>query len=352
MQRKKNSGHVETESDILNEYDPNEQVKHLREQIAALERERDEAKLATGEALEIAESIRGAIAVASPVSFKYVSGGTSASPSTHVLHLTDLHYGAIVNAEEVDGFGEYSPSIAERRIKQLTQSILDKTAAQRHAYNVPNMHIIGTADYISGDIHPELQVSNAFPSPVQAVRCGYLLGGMLMAMAPHFEHVTFDALTLDNHGRLTTKPQATQGGMNNWSYIVAEIVKQHVAAQENVTVNVHAKPSALVAIGPERYLAMHGHQIRGWAGKPYYGFDRRAAMEAVKRMGVPEHAFTKLLLGHFHHGFNADVWMLGGSLSGTDAFDHSCGRFGKPHQTAWFVHETHGEYDWTRWRVK
>jgi hypothetical protein len=96
---------------------------------------------------------------------------------------------------------------------------------------------------------------------------------------------------------------------------------------------------------------MHGHQIRGWAGKPYYGFDRRAAMEAIKRMGVPEKAFTKMVLGHFHHGFNADVWMLGGSFSGTDAYDHSCGRFGRPHQTAWFVHDKHGEFDWTRWRV-
>ena len=105
----------------------------------------------------------------------------------------------------------------------------------------------------------------------------------------------------------------------------------------------------MVKIGPESYLAMHGHQIRGWSGKPYYGFDRRVAMEAVKRMGIPEHAFTKLLMGHFHHGFNGDTWMLGGSLSGTNAFDHSCGRYGKPHQTGWFVHPTHGEFDWTRW---
>src|SRR3990167_9749535 len=89
--------------------------------------------------------------------------------------------------------------------------------------------------------------------------------------------------------------------------------------------------------------------MRGWAGKPYYGFDRRVAMEAVKRMGVPEVAFTKLIFGHFHTATNEKDWQLGGSLSGTNAFDHSNGRHCKAHQTSWYVHPEHGEFDWTRW---
>src|SRR3546814_1528056 len=42
-------------------------------------------------------------------------------------------------------------------------------------------------------------------------------------------------------------------------------------------------------------------------------------------------------------------WQLGGSLSGTNAFDHANGRHCKAHQTGWFVHPEHGEFDWTRW---
>ena len=210
-------------------------------------------------------------------------------------------------------------------------------------------HADGFVVHNSGDIHPELLATNAFPAPVQAVGCGYLIGGMLAAFAPHFDKISVDLVTLDNHGRMTLKNQAAQGGVNNWGYVVAEVARQHVRHLRNVTVSVHSKPSALVAVGPERYLAFHGHQIKGWAGKPYYGFDRRVAMEAVKRMGVPEQSFTKLLLGHFHHGMNGDNWLLGGSLSGTDAFDHSCGRHSRPHQTSWFVHPRHGEFDWTRW---
>lgn len=339
-----------TLEEFRTQHNPDADVVFLRNRVKELEAKHADAKTATGEALEIIHALQESIAIAEPQKMQYSTPRKSqGSPCVHALHLTDWHYGAVTEKDEVDGFGEFSPDIADARIAALGKMILDKTTAQRHGYNVPHLHIIGTADYISGDIHPELQVTNAFPCPVQAVRCGYAMGGLFAMFAPYFETVTVDLVTLDNHGRLTRKPQASQGGLNNWSYVVAEIAAQHVKQCDNVTVRIHAKPSALVTIGPERYLAFHGHQIRGWAGKPYYGFDRRAAMEAIKRMGVPESAFTSLLLGHFHHAMNGDVWKLGGSLSGTDAFDHSCGRHSKPHQVSWFVHPTHGEFDWTRW---
>ncbi len=309
----------------------------------------EKAKSSRGLAEDIMDQVRSAIVTAKPKPVSYKPDPTSGAACSHVVQLSDIHYGAVTNKDEVDGFGEFSPEIAEERIKFLGQKIIDQTTTMRSGFNIPTLRVIGTADYISGDIHPELQSTNAFPAPEQAVKCGYMLGAFLAGMAPHFESVVADFITLDNHGRLTKKPQSADGGANNYGYVVAEIAKQHCAAQSNIEVRVHAKPSALIMVGPEKYLAFHGHQIKGWAGKPYYGFDRRVAMEAVKRMGIPEQAFTKLLFGHFHHAFNGDCWIMGGSLSGTDAFDHSQGRHSKPHQTSWLVHPKHGEFAWTRW---
>lgn len=338
-----------TIKDFRDAYNPTADVVFLRQRIAELEDKQAQERTATGEALEIIHELKSAIKQANPVPMRYKPVAKGMSPCVHVLHLSDWHYGAVTNRDDVDGFGEYNSRVAESRIHALGTAIINKTLTQRHGYVVPRLHIIGTSDYISGDIHYELQVTNEFPAPVQAVRCGYALGELLMMLAPHFEEVRVDLVTLDNHGRLTKKPQSAEGGLNNWGYVVAEIAKQHVNRQANISVNIHAKPSALVVVEPERYLCFHGHQIKGWAGKPYYGFDRRVAMEAVKRMGVPEQAFTKLVFGHFHHAFNGDLWIMGGSLSGTDAFDHSQGRHSKPHQTSWFVHPRHGEFDWTRW---
>lgn len=338
------------EKEFQKTFNPDPEVVFLRQQLKAMEAKLHSEKVGTGEAKELVDAVRQEILISKPKKLQYTGvDEVSTSPCTHVLQLTDWHYGAVTAADEVDGFGSFGPESAEQRVLQLGNRIIEETNKKRHGHCIPNLQIIGTGDYVSGDIHPELQVTNAFPAPVQAVRCGYLMGTLLEMFAPHFENVTADLITLDNHGRLTTKPQASQGGYNNWGYVVAEVAKQYALKHKNVDIRIHAKPTALIPVGPERYLAFHGHQIRGWAGKPYYGFDRRAAMEAIKRMGVPEQSFTKMLVGHFHHGFNADVWMLGGSLSGTDAFDHSCGRFGRPHQTSWLVHPKYGEFDWTRW---
>jgi hypothetical protein len=268
------------------------------------------------------------------------------------VQLTDLHNGEVTERDEVDGFNEFSPEIFTARLQDLAAKVLDHVRVQRadgNGYHIPRLHILGTGDYISGDIHEELKVTNAYPTPVQAVRAGYDIGAFVATMAPHFEQVTGDFITLDNHGRMTRKNQAAEGGENNWGYVVAHIIAQHVARFANVKINIHAKASALVPIGPEKYLLFHGHQIKGWAGLPYYGFDRRVAMEAIKRMGVPEVAFTKMVMGHFHVAVDSPQWIIGGSLSGTNPFDHACGRHSQAHQTSWLVHEKHGQFGFTRW---
>ena len=335
--------------ELKSKHNPDQEVEHLRAQLkqvnAKLKQERD----ATGEARIITLALTEAIEAADPVKMLYKPPAKDSSRITQVLHLTDLHEGEITKKDEVDGFNEFNPEIFTQRLMELGNKVIEQAKTLRNGYNIPDLHILGTADYISGDIHDELKVTNAYPAPVQAVNCGYKLGALLILLAPHYNHITVDMITLDNHGRMTRKNQASEGGENNWSYVVAHVLKQYVSRLSNVEVKIHAKASMLVNIGSERYLGFHGHQIKGWAGLPYYGFDRRIAMEAVKRMNIPEQAFTKMVLGHFHVATNAMNWIIGGSLSGTNPFDHGCGRHAQAHQTSWLVHPKYGEFGFTRW---
>lgn len=330
-------------------YNPAQEVEHLRDRVRELERKLKVERDQVGEQRIINLALSEAIEAAEPQKMVYKPGKKSGTSITHVVHLTDLHNGEVTVKDEVDGFGEFSPEIFTQRLQKLAAKVTDVTSVLRSGYNIPTLHILGTGDYVSGDIHEELKVTNAYPAPVQAVRAGLDIGAMIESMAPHFENVLCDFITLDNHGRMTRKNQAAQGGENNWGYVVAHIVQQYLRRHSNVDVRIHAKASALVPIGSERYLLFHGHQIKGWAGLPYYGFDRRVAMEAVKRMGFPETGFTKLTMGHFHVAVDAPNWIIGGSLSGTNAFDHSCGRHSQAHQTSWLVHPQQGQFDFTRW---
>ncbi|MHB1702150.1 MAG: hypothetical protein ACYCSN_18855 [Acidobacteriaceae bacterium] len=336
--------------ELQSKFNPDQEVEHLRAQVEALEKSLKKERLATGEARLNAIQLTEAIREATPSKMVYApSKADKKTPITCVLHLTDLHNGEITKKDEVDGFGEFNPEIFTQRLQRLGERLIEFVNVQRSGYNIPHLHILGTGDYVSGDIHEELKVTNAYPAPVQAVRAGYDLGALTAMLAPHFETVTTDWITSDNHGRLTRKNQAAEGGLNNWGYVVAHASARHVSALPNVKVNIHAKPSALVRIGSERYLCFHGHEIKGWAGIPYYGFDRRAAMEAVKRMGVADAAFTKMVFGHFHVAVNTLLYNSGGSLSGTNTFDHASGRHARAHQTSWLVHPEHGEFGFTRW---
>lgn len=338
-----------TAEEFQSRFSPVQEVEHLRGVVRDLEAKIKRERDSTGEQRIINLALTDAIAAVTPGKMVYKPGKASGAPITHVLQLTDLHNGEVTKKDEVDGFGEFSPEIFTSRLTKLARCVLDITRVKRSGYQIPHLHILGTGDYVSGDIHEELKVTNAYPAPVQAVRAGYDIGAMIALVAPHFERVTCDFITLDNHGRMTRKNQAAEGGENNWGYVVAHIIRQYLSAHSNVDVRIHAKASALIPIGSERYLLFHGHQIKGWAGLPYYGFDRRVAMEAVKRMGAPESGFTKMVMGHFHVAVDAPQWLIGGSLSGTNAFDHSCGRHSQAHQTSWLVHPKHGQFDWTRW---
>lgn len=330
-------------------HSPDQEVEHLRAKVNELNRKLTAERNVTGEARLITLALTEAIEACEPVKMQYKASKPSETPLTYVMQLTDLHEGEVTKKDEVDGFGEFNPDIFTARIMKFGNYVIEQAKVMRAGFNIPNLHILGTGDYISGDIHDELKVTNAYPAPVQAVNAGYKIGAMVEMLAPHFASITFDMITLDNHGRLTQKNQASQGGENNYGFIVAHIVKQYCSRLSNVEVKIHAKASAMACIGKERYLLFHGHQIKGWAGLPYYGFDRRIAMEAVKRMGVPEAAFTKMVMGHFHVAVDAPHWIIGGSLSGTNPFDHSCGRHSQAHQTSWLVHPTHGHFNFCRW---
>lgn len=275
-----------------------------------------------------------------------------ASPIALVMHATDWHMGAVQDPDEIESFNSFSPDILRGRIRGWARDVLDWTELHRTSYDVEACHVLVTGDLISGDIHDELRVTNAWPAPVQAVEAGRLLAELVSLMSPHFARVVVDLVTADNHGRLTKKVQHKQGGFNSFSYPMAIIAQTMLAGHTNVTFNIHPKEQSVVAVCGRRYLICHGHQVMGWAGFPYYGIQRKVGREATKRMHAELGRFDRIILGHWHAPLAAPDYWIGGSASGTDAYDHSAGRESPPIQCAWFVHPSHGEFDRTDWLLK
>lgn len=270
-----------------------------------------------------------------------------------VKHITDSHMGAVQDPDEIEQFNSFTPEICDHRNIGFTTSFLDWVQLHKQAYNIKKCHVIFTGDLISGDIHDELRVTNAFPVPEQIVRAAQIHTKQLALLSPHFESVTADFLTEDNHSRLTKKPQAKEAGLNSYGYLVAKLMEAYLSKHTNITFNIHAMHEKVISVSTMNYLIKHGHGIKAWMGIPWYGIERNVARESTARQQLimtdinlaKEIGFHKIIHGHFHSPFNSQLYSCGGSVSGTDAYDHGCGRHSPPSQSAWMVHPKWGEFN-------
>ena len=147
------------------------QLQHLRDENRRLQGIIDSSRKADGEQSEIVQELKDEIEVAVPPVFLYKPAKKAGkSVASLVVQLTDLHIGQKTEPSEIEGFGEFNFKLATERMATLAKKLIDWTVANRSAYTINECVVLGTGDYISGDIHPELLVTNEFPSPVQSDR--------------------------------------------------------------------------------------------------------------------------------------------------------------------------------------
>ena len=282
-----------------------------------------------------------------------VQGKKSGSPITAVMQISDSHMGSMQMADEIEGFNEYNPEICERRSLEYVKRFLDWVGMHRSAYTLNECAVLVTGDLISGDIHDELKITNAFPTPVQVVKVAELLTKQIALLAPHFHQVTVHFLVEDNHARLTKKPQMKEAGYNSLNYVVGKMVEAYLAKHSNVEFKLYPQFEKVVTVSGRQYLISHGHKIVGWMGIPWYGIERRVSKESMARMQIimndlnmaKQIGFHKYIFGHWHTPFESPLYACCGSIQGCDAYDHSQGRFSLPSQSSWMVHSKHGEFN-------
>ena len=277
-----------------------------------------------------------------------------------VKHITDSHMGAVQESDEIEQFNEFNPGICDKRNLGFTQGFIDWVLLHRGVYNIPDCHVIFTGDLISGDIHDELRVTNAFPAPEQVVRAARVHARQLALLASYFETVTVDFLTEDNHSRLTKKPQSKEAGKNSYGYLIGKMIEAYIANHENIQFNIHAMNEKVIQVSTLNYLITHMHGVHAWMGIPWYGIERKLAREATARQSIimndvtraREIGFNKIVHGHFHTPFDSALYSCGGSISGTDAYDHKNGRHAEPSQSAWMIHPNWGEFNRTNFQLR
>ena len=339
----------------INEFlqDNSEQFMELKAQLLEKDRILENYKKGHGQLEIFFNAVLASVTSISPLSIKYKPGTEKGdTPVEAVMQISDAHMGAVQEPEEIEGFNEYNPDICRSRQIDYANRFCRHIDRQRLGQNINKLNVIVTGDLISGDIHQELQTTNAFPVTVQVVEAAKVLAEQLTIVCQDFETVVVHFIGADNHGRLTRKPQAKEEGYNNLNYLVGILAQAYTKKFPNLEFNVYPMHEKVITCLNRNYLISHGHGMKAWMGIPYYAAERRLGKEAQARMQLimdqklkaAEIGFHKMVVGHFHCPINAPMYSLCGSVQGTDAYDHSAGRYAPPSQAGWLIHEKYKEF--------
>lgn len=324
--------------------------RELEAQIASLLKQR-------GRFTDLITDLKQSVTAARPLPPAPITRSKLPSPSRPidaVLKISDWQIGEVISAAETEGFGEFNWRIAQRDVMEfLGPKMLAWVDMHRRAgFQIPRLHIFSEGDFVSGNIHKELEVTNEFPLPVAVVNAGMLFSSLVAQLAPHFERVVVWELDSDNHGRLNPKPQAKQKSRNNASYLVHAVANERLKQHTNVTIMQNESMKFVAEVQGWRFLIEHGDGIKSQLGIPYYGLERERGREATRRMGTGKE-FDYLSIGHYHvPAIVSGNILINGCLTGTTEFDHSCGRHAEPAQVSFMVHPAYGVFNWVAWKFK
>ena len=224
--------------------------------------------------------------------------------NTILVSLNDLHYGADFN----NAWCRYNSSICAKMMEHYLSEIL--SIAETHGSE--DCVVWGAGDFISGNIHRSIQVSNKEDVISQVMGVSELIAEFLAGLSRNFRTVRFMSVA-GNHSRIEpNKDNAiTTERLDNlveW-YLVARLQNF-----ENIIINDEHRldPTiSLFQIRGKNYCLVHGD----FDGTP-------SKMQALQQMmSVPLYA---VLCGHLHHNRTDSVQgvrqIMAGSFQGMDSF--------------------------------
>lgn len=237
-----------------------------------------------------------------------------------VLFLADWHFG--MNANNV--WNQYSPQIADRRISQLMEEVIDKVYCNR----VSKLHIVILGDIISGGIHTSIRVQCNETVVDQLMQVSERLAELISNLADNVSE-TEVYCTYGNHARVITNLNDSIHA-DNMERIIPFWLKQRLKDREDIVMNEDGAYELLriVACGHE-IAAVHGDLDAGKNNSML-----TMSMLYEKNFG---HKMEYMVLGHWHKRYtdeNLGIEQIGvGSLCGTDEYAKNKRLFSKASQT-------------------
>lgn len=267
------------------------------------------------------------------------------APGVPTLFLSDLHWGEVVDPNQINGVNKFNVEIAHERLDVLadTAEFLLKIISPKMDY--PGIVVVLGGDMISGNIHDELAHTNQFNTMPTILDLFGKLCQFIGRMADTYGKV-FVPCVSGNHGRNTNKIWAKDRNHTSFDWLLYCILAKHFEASgdKRITFLIPDGPDAYYKVYNHRYLLTHGDQFRGGDGMiGALGPIMRGNHKKQSRNAQIEMAYDTMILGHWHQYIHLTRLIVNGSLKGYDEYAYSNSfPFEEPQQALWLTHPQKG----------
>lgn len=317
----------------------NDQIKRLTAELKHAQAQSNALESIKG----VVGHLRQKVEELTPLQWIIAGQHRESAPGVPTLFLSDLHWGEVVNASQINGVNKYNLSIARARLRTAVESAAHLLRIISPSMEYPGIVMPLGGDMISGNIHDELTATNEIQSmPAVLDLYGELCGAIRYA-AETFGHVFLPCVS-GNHGRDTPKIWNKDRNHTSFDWLLYRFLAKHFEGDKRVTFYIPDGPDASYRVFSHRYLLTHGDQFRGGDGMiGALGPIIRGDHKKRSRNAQVDMDYDTMLIGHFHQYIHHGRVIVNGSLKGYDeyAYNNNFG-FEQPQQALWITHPKHG----------
>jgi hypothetical protein len=265
---------------------------------------------------------------------------------TPTLLLSDLHWGEVVDPEQVFGLNEYNLEIARRRLERVVERTVD--LCRHHVVNdgTPGLCLPLGGDMVSGAIHEELSFTDELPPAACVKDLADHLAAAISYFLDEFEWLYIPCVT-GNHGRTTRKVWSKHRAFTSWDWMLYTMLEREFKDDERVQFEVSQSTDVLYELAGTRYLLTHGDKLAGVRG----GNGIIGAIGPISRGTVKKRAqsaavgrgFDVCIMGHWHQHIVLRDKVVNNTLKGVDEWSLQQGyNYSPPSQAIWWTHPKRG----------
>lgn len=239
--------------------------------------------------------------------------------------ISDVHCGAVVDADALSGLNSFNIEICAARIKRLRDKLL--YLLLEHTVVKPDeLVVLLMGDLISGGIflHDEIGRSDEVPPPQQVRLVAEMLSGALGMWRKELKIPMRVICVPGNHGRVTPKNEPTCMADHSLDILACQFVEAAFEDDPGVRFEYPASGEAHYNIYNWGCLCLHGHNMGSGGGGGVYGpaytmvrggFKTR---QSYAERGVRLH---HIFIGHYHTTLRPTPFLhSNGSIIGPDAY--------------------------------